>query len=180
MTSHVALLRAVNLPGHNRVAMADLRQLLTDLGFDSPRSLLQSGNLVFGGGRHAGASLERSLENAARERLGLATEFMVRTGAEWDAIVSENPFRTEARDDPSHLLVMCLKQAPAARAVTALQRAIPGRERLQAAGRHAYLVYPDGIGRSRLTAALIERHLGTTGTARNWNSVLKLQGLANG
>lgn len=179
LTRYVALLRAVNVGGHNLVAMADLRQLLSDLGFDNPRSLLQSGNLVFGGTRRAGRSLEAMLEAAARERLGLRIEFMVRTAAEWDAIVRDNPFPAEARDDPGHLLVMCLKRAPAPEAITALQDSIPGREQVRAGGRHAWLVYPDGIGRSRLTAALIERRLGTSGTARNWNTVLKLQALAN-
>jgi uncharacterized protein (DUF1697 family) len=179
VTTHIALLRAVNVAGHNRVAMADLRHLLTELGFDTPRSLLQSGNLVFNSPRRAGPALEASLETAARERLGIETQFLVRTAAEWHAIVRDNPFPAEARDDPGHLLVMCLKQAPAPGAVTALQDAITGREQVRAVGRQAYLVYPDGIGRSRLTAALIERRLGTSGTARNWNTVLKLQALAS-
>jgi uncharacterized protein (DUF1697 family) len=180
VTTCIALLRAVNVAGHNRVAMADLRHLLTELGFDDPRSLLQSGNLVFGSQRRAGPALEAALEAAAREHLGLQTAFLVRTAAEWDAIIRDNPFPAAARDDPGHLLVMCLKQAPTAGAVTALQSAIAGREQVRATGRQAYLVYPDGIGRSRLTAALIERQLGTSGTARNWNTVLRLQALASG
>jgi uncharacterized protein (DUF1697 family) len=178
MTTWIALLRAVNVGGHNRVAMADLGALLADLGCTNPRSLLQSGNLVFGSSGRAGQSLEARLEAGARERLQLDTEFLVRTAAEWDALVAGNPFPAEAKNDPGHLLVMCLKGSPARSAVTALERAIPGRERVRVSGREAYLVYPDGVGRSRLTAALIERHLGTTGTARNWNTVLKLQALA--
>lgn len=180
MTTCVALLRAVNVAGHNRVAMADLRHLLAELGFDHPRSLLQSGNLVFGSRRRAGPALEAALEAAARDSLGLQTEFVVRTAAEWDAVIRNNPFPAEALSDPGHLLLMCLKQAPAPGTVAALQASIAGREQVRAAGRNAWLVYPDGIGRSRLTAALIERRLGTSGTARNWNTVLKLQALANG
>ena len=45
-------------------------------------------------------------------------------------------------------------------------------------GRQAYLVYPDGVGRSKLTVGVIERWLGSRGTGRNWNTVLKLQALA--
>lgn len=180
MTSCIALLRAVNLPGHNRVGMADLRSLLAGLGFTNPRSLLQSGNLVFEVAGRAGPATEARLEAAARERLGLATEFLVRTAAEWDALIAANPFPAEARSDPGHLLVMCLKQPPARAAVAALVQAIRGREQVQVRGREAYLVYPDGVGRSRLTAALIERHLGTSGTARNWNTVQKLQTMVGG
>lgn len=177
MTTCIALLRAVNVAGHNRVAMADLRSLLTGLGFGNPRSLLQSGNLVFESSPRAGPSLEAMLERAAREELGLDTQFLVRTAEAWDSIVAGNPFTDEARRDPARLLVMPLKDAPGARAVAALRRAVTGRELVQVTGPDAYLVYPDGIGRSRMTAALIERHLGTAGTARNWNTVLKLKDL---
>ena len=72
---------------------------------------------------------------------------------------------------------MCLKHAPTPAAVTSLQDAIKDREVVKARGRHAYFLYPDGIGRSRLTMTLIEKKLGTTGTARNWNTVLKLGAL---
>ena len=72
---------------------------------------------------------------------------------------------------------MCLKKAPGASGVRALQAAITGRETMKAKGAHAYLYYPDGVGRSRLTTALIEKHLETRGTGRNWNTVLKLAAL---
>ena len=67
-----------------------------------------------------------------------------------------------------------MRQAPGAPAIAALRAAIPGRERVEARGREAYFVYPDGVGRSKLTPALIEKHFGGAGTARNWNTVLKL------
>ena len=72
---------------------------------------------------------------------------------------------------------MCLREAPAPVAVKALQDAIQGREVVRAKGRHAYFLYPDGIGNSKLTIKVIEKKLGTTGTARNWNTVLKLGAL---
>jgi uncharacterized protein (DUF1697 family) len=179
MTVQIALLRAVNVAGHAPIAMSDLRDLLTKLGFKEARSLLQSGNLVFEGGRQTAAAVERLLEAEAGKQLDLDTDFFVRTAEEWDAVVAENPFRDEARRDPGHLVVMALKQAPKAAAVEALRTAIKGREIVHAEGRHAYIVYPDGIGRSRLTNRVIEAKLGTRGTGRNWNTVLKLAALAN-
>ena len=74
---------------------------------------------------------------------------------------------------------MLLKDAPESAAVSGLQKAIVGREVVRATGRQAYIVYPDGVGRSRLTTALIERKLGTRCTLRNWNTVVKLGTLAN-
>jgi len=71
-----------------------------------------------------------------------------------------------------------MKEAPDRDDVAALQSAITGREVVRAKGRHAYVFYPDGIGRSRLTSALVEKKLGTRGTGRNWNTVLKVGALA--
>lgn len=174
MTTYIALLRAVNLAGHNKVGMADLRQLLTELGLKEPRSLLQSGNLVFRSDVRTSTQLEHLLEEAANTRLGLETDFFVRTAGDWKSIIAGNPFPAEARRDPGHLMVMFLKAAPDRNDVTALRKAITGREIVTVKGRQAYVVYPDGIGRSRLTSALIERKLRTRGTGRNWNTVLKL------
>ena len=177
---YVALLRAVNVAGHNKVAMRDLCALLTDLGLTSPKSLLQSGNLVFESERRSTARLEAELERAAADRLGLVTDFFVRTADEWSAIVEDNPFPDEARDDPGHVLLLALKEPPPATRAAALSRAITGREAVRVDGRQAYVVYPDGVGRSRLTTALIEKHLGTRCTGRNWNTVLKLAALTGG
>jgi len=174
MTTHVALLRAVNLGPHNPVAMSELREFLGALGLLEARTLLQSGNAVFGAAGLTPAALERRLEAEAVGRLGLTTTFFVRTAKEWRALVAANPFPDEAVRDPGHLLVLCLKAAPTPAAVAALQASIKGREVVRVVGRQAYAVYPDGVGHSRLTIAVIEKALGTRGTGRNWNTVMKL------
>lgn len=174
---HVALLRAVNLAAHNKVAMSDLRALLTGAGMREPQTLLQSGNAVFRTDVVT-SRLEPLLEAAAKKQLGLETDFFVRTAAEWKALISANPFPKAAADDPSHLIVMFLKERPVPAALSALRAAIKGREIVDTNGREAYIVYPDGVGRSKLTIALIERKLGTRSTGRNWNTVAKLAALA--
>ncbi|HEV3216325.1 MAG TPA: DUF1697 domain-containing protein [Vicinamibacterales bacterium] len=173
-TTYIALLRAVNLAGHQTVSMTDLRDLLAGLGFADVRSLLQSGNLVFKTKARPCAGLERLLETEAAKQLALDTDFFARTAGEWQAVVGKNPFRKEAERDPGHFVLACLKDAPGGAQVKGLKAAIAGREVVQAAGRHLYIVYPDGIGRSRLTTALIEKKLETRATGRNWNTVLKL------
>jgi uncharacterized protein (DUF1697 family) len=173
MPFHIALLRAINVGGRNAVAMADLRGLCEALGCTGVRSLLQSGNLVFQD-RRGGAALERLLEEETRKRLSLAVDYVVRSSAEWQTVIAHNPFPAEAERDPGHLLVLFLKQAAEEKSVQALRSAIRGRESVQADGKQLYLVYPDGIGRSKLTNTLIESKLGVRGTARNWNTILKL------
>ena len=178
MVTCIALLRAINLAGRNRVSMSDLRELLEDLGMRNGRTLLQSGNLVFQTDVTAAGDLERKLEEAAEEHIGLRTEFLVRTAQEWQSIIAANPFPDDAERDPSHLLVTCLKTSPGPDEIAALEGAVPGREAVLVRGREAYIYYPDGIGRSKLTTALIEKKLGVRGTGRNWNTVLKLGALA--
>jgi uncharacterized protein (DUF1697 family) len=176
MTTYIGLLRGINVGGNNMVAMAVLRDLVTVLGFSDVKTLLQSGNVVFRGAPKAPATLERQLEAALEKRLGLTIEFHVRTADEWRQVVAANPFPAEAKKDPGHLLVSCFKAPLIAANVKAAQAAITGPERLHADGRHLYMVFPDGMGNSK-AVPIIGRKLGVNGTARNWNTVLKLTAL---
>lgn len=171
---YVALLRGINMGGHKKVAMSDLRKLAESLGFSGVQTLLQSGNLVFGGSSASPAALEKQLEAALVKKLGLTTSVLVRNSVEWAKLVARNPYADEAKRDPSHLALMLLKDKPAATAVVALRRAIVGREVFEADGRALYAYFPDGFGESKFTPALIDRVLATTVTARNWNTVLKI------
>jgi len=172
LSPQVALLRAVNVGGR-KLLMAELRQFAVDLGLEGPRTLIQSGNLVFGSAL-GGAELERLLESEVLARLGLATDFLVRDEAEWRDLIAANPHAEMAKHDPAHLMVMALKSPPGEAEVAALKGWIPGREAVVAVGRQLYITYPDGAGDSKLTNAAIERRLGIRGTARNWNTVMKL------
>ncbi len=166
----VALLRAVNVSGHGQIAMADLRAFFEELGLGEARTLLQSGNVVFNGGRRTDAALERLLESEANERLGLRTAFLVRSRAAMREVVGENPFMREAKDDPGHLLVYFLKETPPHKDVAAFMNAWKGVERCSVMENHAYVYYPEGAGRSKFK-------LPWTGTGRNWNTVTKVLAL---
>ncbi|HVS45507.1 MAG TPA: DUF1697 domain-containing protein [Verrucomicrobiae bacterium] len=176
-TGYIALLRALNVGGTKKIAMADLRAFAVDLGMGDVRSIIATGNLLFASERSA-ADLERLLEAEAEKRLGLRTEFFVRDVAQWESAIRRNPFAQATENDPAHLVVVFLKKAPAAAAARALEAAIVGPEVVRLDGKQLYAVYPAGIGESRLTARLIERKLDTTGTARNWNTILKLRAAA--
>jgi uncharacterized protein (DUF1697 family) len=174
MPTFVTVLRAINLGAHNRIAMADLQAMLAKIGCEDPRTLLVSGNAVFRSTATSSAKLEQLLEQASVKHLGVATDYFVRSAKEWQALIADNPFPAEAKTDPGRLLMMCLRDTPTAAAVMALQAAARGGERIRAKGKQAYFVYPDGVGASKLTITLIEKVLGTRGTGRNWNTVLKL------
>lgn len=179
MTLYVALLRAVNLGGSTMVNMTALRELLGRRGFAGVQTLLQSGNLVFPHPVAPPSQLEEKLETVVFEGLGKKCDIFVRSAAEWRGIVAGNPFPKEARSDPGLLVVTILKRTPEATAWAALKAAIRGPEKIRPAGRHAYIYFPNGQGRSQLSPALIERKLGTQGTNRNWNTVTKLERMSS-
>jgi uncharacterized protein (DUF1697 family) len=178
MTTYIALLRGINVGGHKNVAMADLRDLFVELGFGDVRTLLQSGNVVFRTKSRPTAKLEQLLEYEAERRLGLTTKFIVRTAEEWKNLIERNPLVAEAERDPARMIVMFLKAVPGSENIEALQAAIRGREVVRSAGQQLYIVYPDGMGRSRLTGSVIEKKLGTMATGRNWNTVMKLESVS--
>jgi len=178
MPVYVGLLRAVNLAGGSQVSMERLREMLRRNGLGDVTTLLQSGNVVFRSSEGDTTRLEATVEGWVAKEFGLRTECLVRSAPEWRAVVSANPFPREAREAPNHLVVLALKAPPTREGWMALDAAIPGRERVKGIGQQAYIVYTDGIGRSRLTNALIEKHLGSRGTGRNWNTVRKLDAMA--
>ena len=179
MTTYIALLRGINVGGNKMVSMAELRALLTKLGFEDVKTVLQSGNVVLRARTQPPAKLEATLEREVEKAFGMKVDFHVRTADEWRALVEANPFGAEAKRDPARLTLSCFKTPLDKTNVKALQAAITGPELLSADGRHLYMVYPDGMGSSK-AAPLVERKLAARGTARNWNTVLKLAALTSG
>lgn len=150
--------------------MADLQEFFAKLGFEDARTLLNSGNVVFSADRRSDATLEKFFEAETEKKFKVKTEFFVRTKQEMQALVADNPFPDEAKNDPGHLLVVFMKDVPDAKDVAAVQAANKGRETLKAIGKHLYVYYPDGVGESKLRLPWI-------GSGRNWNTVLKIVAL---
>lgn len=174
MTTHIALLRGINVGGNKMVPMAELKAALTDAGFDDVKTLLASGNVVLRGGKRTGAALEAFLEAETAKLTGFKADYMVRTAKEWDDIIAANPFPQHAKADPSHYLVNALKAKPTAAAVKALMDGHTGPEVVKIIGREAYVFYGPALADSKLKL----KALGVSATGRNWNTVLKLQTLA--
>ena len=173
MSPHIALLRAVNVGGR-KVLKDDLLGLAKDLGFDDAKTLLASGNLVLWGKGGSDTDVEERLEAGLEKRMGLRTEFMVRSPAELKAIIAANPFPDLVETRPQHLVVNFLKHPVPAADVEVLRAAITGRERVEARGKELYIDFIDGIGESMLDRDWKKTRKAPVGTARNWNTVLKL------
>jgi uncharacterized protein (DUF1697 family) len=175
----LALLRAVNVGGTGKVAMPALRAAATDLGHTDVATHLATGNLVLRPAASAPTAVDAlaaDLADGLRDRLGLPLEVVLRTAAQIDALVADLPWPEVARDDPSHLLALFLDgPAPEPGGTADLSRY--GRERLRWHDAEAYLHYPDGIGRSKVTGAVLDRLSGRRGTGRNWRTVLAVRDL---
>ena len=173
MPVYFAFLRGINVGGNKMVPMAELRKMLTGMGFDNVKTLLQSGNAMFETAAQKPEALEAKLEAQTKKTFGFDVVYMVRTEKQLKDVIKANPFPEMTASDPSHLLVVFLKGKAKAGSGAALQKAIVGNEVVKVKATEAYVCYPDGIGVSKLTNTVIDRHLGVAGTARNWNTVQK-------
>lgn len=175
MTTTYFFLRGINVGGNNLIKMAELRDIASDLGWENPRTLLQSGNLV--AEAPASSDVGSELSKVLLERKQMKVAVLVRTRSELDSVIAKNPFKEEAERDPSHLLVLFMASEPPTELVESVQKAIVGPERIHAFGNHLYMVYPDGIGDSKVGKTPGWNELTKGGTARNWNTILKLTNL---
>lgn len=177
MQSFVALLRGINMGGHKKLAMNDLRSLAERIGCSRPQTLRQSGNLLFAA-TATPAALENALETALLRDLGLQTTVLIRRATAWRKLVAANPYSRQAVREPQHLALMLLKHKPSPASVATLKKAITGPEVFAVYGRTLYAWYPDGFAETKFTIALIDRTLGTIATARSWSTVLKITAAA--
>jgi uncharacterized protein (DUF1697 family) len=184
MATHVALLRGINVGGKNKVAMADLREVVTGLGHADVSTYIQSGNVLFSAedGDADTTALAAALAKAITAALGVSAPVVVLSSGELATVLAANPFPAEP--DPRRVHAVLLSGAPGADATAKIDEALArstakgARDELAIVGRTLYLHTPDGFGNSELAAAVLRivtsPRAGVTGTARNWATMTKL------
>jgi uncharacterized protein (DUF1697 family) len=165
---YVALLRAVNLGSHKKIAMPALREALTAIGYTDVTTYLQSGNAVFTAPERPTIATE--IEDRLAADLGLSTEVIVRTADELHAVIEENPLEVR---DPTRFGVLFLYERPATGWLEGSAPADFAPETVHVADRELYLDLPNGFGRAKLPLFL-GRRLKVPATMRNWNTVTRL------
>ncbi len=188
MPSHVALLRGINLGGHKKVAMADLRAVVADLGHADVATYIQSGNVLFSTDQTDNAALADAIERAVASQLGVESRILVLSRAELAQVARDNPYPGEPNPRAVHVVFLPAEPSPEmvtslAEALATRWRAKGSRDTAQYAGRALFLHTPDGFGRSEL-AVQLGRGRGPmsargAGTARNWATVTKLLALCD-
>lgn len=173
MTVFIALFRAIG--GANQLPVQPLREALSDAGFGRVATYIQTGNVVLKSDLDAQA-LVAKVGAVVQQRFGRPQKIIARDARQWSEIIAANPF-PDAVIDPKVLHVFVLEAEPAPEAVEVLESRQVDRERVAVVGSAAYLHTPDGAGISKLVKS-VERLLKVPATARNWNTMLKLQEMA--
>jgi len=151
--------------------MQQLREGCKRNGFENVRTVLATGNVVFS----FGAGIEDVSKRLTDILVchGLGNKIFLRRPGDLEDVVARNPFADAAEARPNHLLVLFLETEPSPEQIATLL-AHRGPERTAVVGREVFIDYVEGVGRSKLTPAVLERALRQPGTARNWNTVAKL------
>jgi uncharacterized protein (DUF1697 family) len=175
MPRYVALFRGINVGKAKRIAMADLRALLEELGYADVATLLNSGNAVFTGNAEPAATHAARIRAAVRKKLGVDALVIVKSAKDIAAIVAGNALGRIATND-SKLLVAVTNDARSLAQLKQLMRLPWGAERLHV-GRHAgYVWCANGILESKAAAALL-KGLADAGTTRNWGTLNRIHAL---
>ena len=174
----ISLLRAVNLGSHNKVKMDALRALYESLGMRRVQTYIQSGNVVCNSRVKDLDRLRKQIETGIEQTFGFRTGVVLRSTSEMRDVIARNPFAKRSGIEPNRLLVDFLAGEPAADVRKKILQIKTAGEELRLDGRELYIYFPNGMGRSKLWPGLVERTLQTSGTGRNWNTVMKLLEIA--
>jgi uncharacterized protein (DUF1697 family) len=178
-TIYLSLLRGINIGGHKKIKMSDLKALYELLGFGQVTTYIQSGNVLFSTDTNESeAELACRIGNAIEMKFGFEVPVVIRTKEEMQLIVTQNPFSEEAELAPDKLVVMSLGSIPDAATLAQVQTKIDDNSRFAFIGNTLYFFYPDGYGQTKWHSNFFEKQLRTTVTARNWATTRKLAGMA--
>jgi len=174
----ISMLRGVNLGPHNRIKMDALRSLFEELKLESPRTYVQSGNVIFQTKEKSITKLTKKIQDAVERTFKCRPEVILRSPDELRKAIAGNPFSGRLDVEPGKLLVTFLASEPPREAQAGLGNLKKYPEELHLVGRELYIYFPNGAGRSKLPWSQVDKFLKVTGTARNWNGVMAMLQIA--
>jgi len=180
MPIYIAMLRGINVGGHHRIKMEQLKKSFASLGFDQVRTYIQSGNVVFQAAKASPAMLSRRFEEIIAKDFGFSVSVVIRSEAELSKIIESNPFVNQRGVDLEKLHVTFLSHTPASTALTKLSALTIAPEQSHCANRDIYLHLPNGVADSKLMKVPLDRTLGVVTTTRNWRTVTTLHQMCKG
>ncbi len=176
--TYVSMIRGINVGGHKRLSMQQLRDVYESLSFEDPKSYVQSGNVVFGTHRSDPARLALLIRAEIEKSIGYSVAVVIRNRKEIQKVAENNPFLGKRRADPTKCHVTFLAQSPKASDVRALHAPPGSSDEFIVTGEDIYVHCPDGYSRTKLHNNFFEKKLGVAATSRTWKTVLALRDLA--
>ena len=174
MTTYIALLRGINVGGNKIIKMLDLKAMFQTLGFANVRTYIQSGNVVFESDEGSESLLSGVIERQIREVFGFEVSVIIRTLAEMENVIANDPFQLSEPEEFKRWYVTFLPAEPSAEALDKLRTYENGPDKVRFVGREMYILYEVSVSQSSLFKVPFDKILGMPITARNWNTVNKL------
>ncbi|MBI9035969.1 MAG: DUF1697 domain-containing protein [Bacteroidales bacterium] len=174
MNTYISLLRGINVGGHRKIKMADLRKHYESLSFQNVRSYIQSGNLVFQSEESDQRKIENLISDKIKEVYGYDVPVIIRTKQEWNRVVSTNPFLDKI-DDINFLSVSFLSDIPEKSILEVIVAQNTDGDRIMSSGKEFYAYTNNGFRNTRFTNTFMEKKFKLNITTRNWKTILKLQ-----
>ena len=173
MRQYISLLRGINVGGHKKIKMADLRRLYTNLGFSQVQSYVQSGNVIFATPNENINQLQAQIEAQIETAYGFHVPVLIRTPEQFARLLAQNPY-SSAPDDNKHQYILFLDRTPTEDELQAVTIPPKVTDQFVPLEDALAIFYPKGAGRGKLTTNFFERKPGISGTMRNWRTVNKL------
>ncbi|MCG7408277.1 DUF1697 domain-containing protein [Paenibacillus sp. ACRRX] len=175
MNTYIALLRGINVSGHNKIKMAELKHTLETGGLHRVQTYIQSGNVLFQSDDDAD-TLRLIIEGLIQRVFGISITVIIRTAAEFAHIVAACPFAGILLSKGESIHVSVLTEAPSQKVVDLLSTSERAQDEYAIHGKEIYFLFRQSILDSKLAKNL--QKLGNTATTRNWNTIQKLDSLA--
>jgi uncharacterized protein (DUF1697 family) len=174
MPIYISMLRGINVGGHKRIKMDQLRASFEALGFKQVKTCIQSGNVIFKAGKLSAAALSTRIEEKIVADFGFSASVISRTADEMATTIKNNPFLSQSGVDPEKLHVAFLSEGPAPSALNKLAKLTLKPDQARCLGREVYLYFPNGVSGSSLWKHSLDGVLSVITTTRNWKTVNRL------
>lgn len=178
MKTYISILRGINVGGHRKILMADLKKMYEALGFKEVKTYIQSGNVVFKSDQtEAVPSLEDLLEKSIKTTFGHEVPVIIRTREEWEQAMEGSPYLLD--HDISTLSLTFLSEEPEEALIESFLSNNYSPDKVSIKGKHAYIFCHSGLFHlSKITQQKLENKLKVKATTRNWKTVMKLKSLS--
>jgi uncharacterized protein (DUF1697 family) len=179
MVIMIALLRGVNMVGHNTIKMTDLAAMFRKLGYKDAETYIQSGNVIFtNSGNQKGPEIELLIEKAIKKQFGHNISVMIRSASELKKVLQVNPFMQSGDFDHTKHAALFLKEAPSRSQTDKVEGIDYPPDKFAISDREIFIWCPNGFGKTKLYTNFFENKMKVTGTARNWKTIKTLLEIA--